>query len=209
MAKLDDPIAHVADSNLRGQLQQAAVELRRRKNFGLVYEEHIPETALLPATGIRKGAVVLVRTEPNSETRYVVDALTETEAAINDRGEVRTVPICDLLVVKPFGEPVYPMLRLRDAVVRSEDKPTLHTDAAVICAGTVGIHVLAYLPRALTESVCAVRSLSSRMGRLRLAVVVAILLAGIALSVVTYANGTWPARNDHRPFGGVPQTQGP
>jgi adenine-specific DNA-methyltransferase len=126
MAKLDDLIAHVADSKLRGQLQQATDELRRRKNFGLVYEEHIPETALLPATGIRKGAVVLVRSEPNSETRYVVDSLTETTAAVSAGGEVRTVPICDLLVVKPFGEPVYPTLRLRDAIVRSEATP-FHT----------------------------------------------------------------------------------
>lgn len=126
MAKLDDLITHVADSKLRGQLQQAADELRRRKNFGLVYEEHISETALLPATGIRKGAVVLVRSEPNSETRYVVDSLTKTTAAVSAGGEVRAVPVCDLLVVKPFGEPVYPTLRLRDTIIRAEDTP-FHT----------------------------------------------------------------------------------
>ncbi len=92
---------------------------------------------------------------------------------------------------------------------RSGTLATLHTDAAVICAGTVGIHVLAYLPRALIESLRALRSLTSRMGRIRLGVVVAVLIVGISLSIVTYANGTWPPRNDHRPFGGVPQTQDP
>ena len=83
---------------------------------------------------------------------------------------------------------------------------TLHTDAAVICAGTVGIHLLAYVPRAITESFHAIRAGWSRMGSIRIAVVIVVVIAGIALSIITYANGTWPAR-DQRPFG-TPQRQG-
>jgi hypothetical protein len=43
MAKLDDLIDQVEDGSLRAELGQAARELRRRKAFGLVFEEHIPE----------------------------------------------------------------------------------------------------------------------------------------------------------------------
>lgn len=47
---------------------------------------------------------------------------------------------------------------------RSGALSTLHTDSAVICAGTVGVHVLAYVPRAVTESLSALRTMRSRAG---------------------------------------------
>lgn len=76
---------------------------------------------------------------------------------------------------------------------------TLHTDSAVICAGTVGVHVLAYVPRAVTESLSALRTMRSRAGSIRVAIVIVVLVAGVALAAVTYSSGTWPAR-DHREF---------
>jgi hypothetical protein len=75
---------------------------------------------------------------------------------------------------------------------RSGTLAALHTDAAVICAGTIGIHVLAYIPRALTECLSAVRALWTRLGGIRVAVVLVVLAAGIALAVTTYASGSWP-----------------
>ncbi len=69
---------------------------------------------------------------------------------------------------------------------------TLHTDSAVICAGTIGIHVLAYIPRALIECLNAVRFAWTRLGSIRVALVLVVLAAGIALAVATYASGSWP-----------------
>lgn len=127
MAKLDDLIAQVPDAKLRNQLTQAAGELRRRKKFGLVFEQHIPETTVLPDATVRKGSVVLIRTEPANRTRYVVEGVDGTQATITSGEEAWTLPIRDLLVVKPFGEPVYPVLRQSvQPVVRDPDKP-FHT----------------------------------------------------------------------------------
>jgi adenine-specific DNA-methyltransferase len=124
MAKLDDLIAQVGDTRLRRQLEEAAVELRRRKKFGLVYEQHIPETTTFPSETIQKGSVVMIRTEPSNKTRYVVDSVTRTKASISAGEEAWTIPFADLLVVKPFGEPVYPVLKpFGDSVIRDPDKP--------------------------------------------------------------------------------------
>jgi adenine-specific DNA-methyltransferase len=124
MAKLDDLIAQVGDANLRSHLEEAVGELRRRKKFGLVFEQHIPETTVLPDAEVRKGSVVLIRTEPANRTRYVVDAVDGTEATISSGDESWTISTGDLLVVKPFGEPVYPVLRaVGQPVARGGDKP--------------------------------------------------------------------------------------
>ncbi len=44
MAILDDLISQIPDLTLRTRLQRAVGELRRKQKFGLVYEEHLPET---------------------------------------------------------------------------------------------------------------------------------------------------------------------
>ena len=54
MAKLDDLIAHVAEDGLRFELRAAVRELRERKRFGLVFEEHIPEVAVVRGFPIRE-----------------------------------------------------------------------------------------------------------------------------------------------------------
>jgi len=127
VAKLDDLIAQVGDAKLRRQLEEAAVELRRRKKFGLVFEQHIPETTMFPSETVQKGSVVMIRTEPSNKTRYVVESVTKTKASISAGEEAWTIPVADLLVVKPFGEPMYPVLKpFGEAVVRDPDKP-FHT----------------------------------------------------------------------------------
>lgn len=128
MARIDEMLGHVADEKLRRELADAVAELRRRKKFGLVYEEHIPETVLLGAeTGIRVGAQVMRRRHPEDRTRYLVDEVAGDSATIRNAINKEQAKIADLLVVIPFGEPVYPVLRLSDdPIVRSPNKP-FHT----------------------------------------------------------------------------------
>jgi adenine-specific DNA-methyltransferase len=122
MAKIDDLLSGVGDDKLRGQLGAAVADLRRNKKFGLVYEEHIPETVLLPAAGVREGGVVMLRRKPEDTTRYVVEQLAGNQATITDGTGTQTLPLADLLVVKAFGEPVYPVLRPTGFVKRNTDK---------------------------------------------------------------------------------------
>jgi hypothetical protein len=42
MARIDDLLNHVADADLRKQLGTAVGEIRDRRQFGIVYESHIP-----------------------------------------------------------------------------------------------------------------------------------------------------------------------
>ena len=105
-------------------MEEAASELRRRKRFGLVFEQHIPETTVLPDAEVRKGSVVLIRTEPGNGTRYAVDDVNGPEATISAGEEGWIIPAADLLVVKPFGEPVYPVLRpVGKPVIREDEWP--------------------------------------------------------------------------------------
>jgi adenine-specific DNA-methyltransferase len=128
VAKIDDLISQVKDESLRVDLAAAATELRRRKKFGLVFESHIPETVALAAqVGLRPGVQVRLRKEPTDQTNYTVDALKGARATISAGDQSESVKVSDLLVVKPFGEPIYPVLRQSDPpIVRSEDRP-FHT----------------------------------------------------------------------------------
>ena len=124
MAKIDDLLSEVGDGKLRGQLTGAVADLRRRKKFGLVYEEHIPETVLLPAAGIRVGSIVMLRRKPHDKMRYLVKAVKDGYAIISDgAGATQTLSLADLLIVKPFGEPVYPVLKQTCSLTRAEGKP--------------------------------------------------------------------------------------
>jgi adenine-specific DNA-methyltransferase len=124
MAKIDELLAHVADADLRRRLEAAVAELRQRKKFGLVFEQHLPETALLPASRIRTGSAVALRRRPPSAAVFVATAIDGDLATIADaEGDVRSVPISDLMVVKPFGEPVYPVLQCTDELLRAPGRP--------------------------------------------------------------------------------------
>lgn len=127
MAKIDDLLAHIQDSELRRQLQASVAELREQKKFGLVFERHLPETALLPSSRVRVGSSVMLRRQPSSSKALVVTDLEKRTAALLDAaGRTHTADIQDLLVIKPFGEPVYPILKVREQLRRTEGRAT-HT----------------------------------------------------------------------------------
>ena len=112
MAKIDELVAQVTDSRLRSQLIESVRELRRRRRFGLVYEEHIPETALCASdVGVAVGAEVILRKTPADTVQYKVESVSKGKATITDGASSREVAVDDLLVAKRFGDPVYPVLR--------------------------------------------------------------------------------------------------
>jgi adenine-specific DNA-methyltransferase len=111
MAKLDDLIAQVHDERLRAELIAAADELRRKKRFGLVFEEHIPETTVLYGFPVRRGATVYERSDRALRLPLTVRDVVGEEALVSaDRGHERRVPVRDLLVYKRFGDPIYAAL---------------------------------------------------------------------------------------------------
>lgn len=117
---LDQLISRVADDSLRVQLAHEVDLLRDSRRFGLVFDRHLPESVRLPDHPIRKGIRVALRDESSAETWIVerfVDRTREV-AILSGHGGERHVS--ELIVVREFGEPVYPGLR---SVERIESGP--------------------------------------------------------------------------------------
>jgi adenine-specific DNA-methyltransferase len=124
MSKIDDLLTHIADAGLRQQLQQAVDEMQARRQFGIVFEQHIPETVLLPGVTPRKGSLVTNRMGTwNGE--WMVEKIVSTQASLRllRTGESRSAPLGELIVVKPFGEPIYPCLTSLGNIAKGGDRP--------------------------------------------------------------------------------------
>jgi adenine-specific DNA-methyltransferase len=125
---VDDLVEQVSDVGLRERLAAAVGDLRRRHRFGLVFEEHIPETTLLAGVPVSVGQVVQYRRDAKNLLWRVVSirgSLAEIEPTENRKGVVAcAVPISDLLTIKRFGDPVYPSLLPLGGTRRSDTKPT-------------------------------------------------------------------------------------
>ena len=52
MARLEDLIQEIADPALRKSISSEVGKLKARKQFGLVFEEHLPELVQLPGLPI-------------------------------------------------------------------------------------------------------------------------------------------------------------
>ncbi len=151
MAKLEDLIGEVADPVLRGRLMSEVKTLKSSKRFGLVFEEHIPETVVLFGVPIREGMVVERRNVPEHVTEYRVLKTHEGLATLVPKGEDgprSEALVGDLLVVKRFEDPVFPGLKSVGGVRRGPDDRPAH----VVIEGE-NFHVLQLLTYAYAGKV--------------------------------------------------------
>src|SRR2546430_499351 len=103
MARLDDLVAQVPDQRLRREIAAGLADLKRRQRFGLVFEEHIPETAGLFALPIQPGQLVQKRDDAPAKQFYRVHSIivSDDEAIIEpvDGGQPERAPTPSLLVI--------------------------------------------------------------------------------------------------------------
>jgi adenine-specific DNA-methyltransferase len=126
MARIDDLLTHVADIKLRTQLKSAVAEIRGRRQFGLVFEGHVPETVALDGLKIQTGGFVMNRKRMLADPLLVTEIKNKKAVLLNTKtGEETHSQMSDLLLVKPFGDPIYPTLTLVDKIQRTE-KDTGH-----------------------------------------------------------------------------------
>jgi adenine-specific DNA-methyltransferase len=129
MALLDDLVSQIPDVALRGRLQKAIVQLRKRQKFGLVFEEHIPETMAIHGLSLQVGSVVQRRQDWEAKALYKVSRILpkgkKVEIVAED-GQEDTVAVSDLLTVKRSGEPMYAALRPLDRVTRGGEERPYH-----------------------------------------------------------------------------------
>ncbi len=107
---LDQLIGRVQDESLRNRLASEVELLRGSRRFGLVFDRHLPESVRLTDHPIRKGIRVALRDESTTATWTVerfTDRTREVAVLSGDGGER---PVSELIVVREFGEPIYPGL---------------------------------------------------------------------------------------------------
>jgi adenine-specific DNA-methyltransferase len=129
MALLDDLVSQIPDVALRGRLQKAVTDLRRKQKFGLVFEEHIPETTALFGLPVQVGASVQRRQDSSDPVTYRVTKLGDmgkTAALVAADGSETAAATDDLLVVKRFGERMYASLKPLEKVRRGGDDKAYH-----------------------------------------------------------------------------------
>lgn len=127
MARIDDIVAQIPDKVLKQRLEAALADMKRRQRFGLVYEEHVPETTALLRFPVQAGTTVQRRKDMNGGSKlYQVTAISDETATLEPEGggAEERASVDDLLVVKRFGDPIFPALRTLGALRNGPaDKP--------------------------------------------------------------------------------------
>jgi adenine-specific DNA-methyltransferase len=124
MAKLEDLIKEISEPALRARIASELAKLKAKKRFGLVFEEHIPETIQLPDLPIKVGVRVVQKIGRVGETFVVVGVNgSKVEVRPERGGEKEIFAKPDVAVIKRFGESVYPSLSPVDSITRAENKP--------------------------------------------------------------------------------------
>lgn len=127
MAAINDLIAQIQDPILRAKIEQEANKLSKQKKFGLVFEEHLPESTRLYGVPIRKGSMVTLKNDKSGQTYAVLRKTGDTAVCLpRDGGETVMHQLSDLVTVAEFGEPIYPYLEPLDSVCNAPDSDLWH-----------------------------------------------------------------------------------
>ncbi|MBX3331113.1 MAG: site-specific DNA-methyltransferase [Nitrospira sp.] len=122
--EIQELLKEIKDERLRTRLSVAVEELRKTKKFGLVFEEHLPELLPIYSAKIRVQAHVARRDGKLTET-FIVQKIAKGVATVAPEtgGAPREIPVAELVVVKRFGEAIFPALRHVESVLRGGDAP--------------------------------------------------------------------------------------
>ncbi|MFD1210996.1 site-specific DNA-methyltransferase [Arthrobacter sp. GCM10027362] len=128
MAHLDTLIERIPDAKLRSEIQDQVNKLVAKTSFGLVFEEHQPETIELPGFEVSRGGKVVFKERSRAGIWIVIKVLGETATLVarDDRSQRVTASVDELTVIREFGDSIYPGLDSVGRVERSTDKP-FHT----------------------------------------------------------------------------------
>ena len=137
MSRLTELIAQVAktDEALAADLRREVRVLSDRRQFGLNFERHVPESIQLPNRRIRRGDKVVFRESEGAtsdERTWIVTGFEGAGAAREARlllraptesSETTTAPLSELVVIAEFRDAIYPGLKPTGMVGQGGDKP--------------------------------------------------------------------------------------
>lgn len=144
MAAIEQYIERIADKGLQEQIRLEVERLMKKKRFGLVYENHLPDNVVMPEVTIRRGTKVALRDQTPNDV-YEVQSLTDTEAICIHLStlEEKTLPLSDLVAVGQRGDVIYPYLKQMDSVQNAPDSDLWH--ALIEADNYHALQLLAYL----------------------------------------------------------------
>jgi len=120
VSAMTDLIAQIDDPRLRERLTQEWAAVTKEKKFGLVFDPHLPELLPLPNARPRRGDLVTRRggslTELWRVRRLAAGVATCVKPDGAAAGDAWHFPEDDLIVVRQFGEPIFPALVPMDSV---------------------------------------------------------------------------------------------
>lgn len=130
MAAINDLISQIQDETLRNRIQEEVSKMTKQKKFGLVFEEHMPESTPLYDMPIKRGCNVMLRDSKDDKAIYVVLKV-EGDTAVcvkpEQKDEAVTFELKDIVRVAEFGESIYPYLKPLDSVCNAPDSDLWHT----------------------------------------------------------------------------------
>ena len=130
MAAINDLISQIQDETLRNRIQEEVSKMAKQKKFGLVFEEHMPESTPLYDMPIKRGCNFMRRDSKDDKSIYVVLKV-EGDTAVcvkpEQKDEAVTFELKDIVRVAEFGKPIYPYLKPLDSVCNAPDSDLWHT----------------------------------------------------------------------------------
>lgn len=133
MSAINDLIARIKDPELRMRIEKEVKDLTDKKDFGLVFENHIPEMTLLYDYPISRGCKVVCKSD--DDKKLSEDILWEVKKISKGKAtclhtvtnEEQTFNISDLICVAKNGEPIYPCLKFVDSIQKAPNSDLWHT----------------------------------------------------------------------------------
>lgn len=123
MALVEELLKEIHDENLRERALRIFNELASNRRFGLSFEEHLPEVLPLYNEPIKVGAFVAKKLGKVNDV-YVVSKIKGTEIFCTKESDSKehTFKKDEVVVVKKFGEPIYPALVPVSGIERDKSK---------------------------------------------------------------------------------------
>jgi adenine-specific DNA-methyltransferase len=125
MALVDALLDRIADTSLRVALREQVDNMLHKQSFGLVFQQHKPETVELHNYEVRRGCKVRIQSEDDGVLYRVeaVKAPTATITSFEDTPRSWDIALDDLVVVREFGDAIYPGLKSIGRGDRGGDAP--------------------------------------------------------------------------------------
>ena len=127
MAAINDLISQIDNKELRDRILLELEKMNKQKKFGLVFEEHLPESVKLYDVPVKKGAFVMEKAGGKSVYKVLSIADGVTECIDTATHETKSLPFSGIVSVALFGTPIYPYLKPIDSICNAPDSELWHT----------------------------------------------------------------------------------